>query len=184
MLQERRHESQGSPKAAVALQEQHLCLSKVASCGSPPPPPSWASLVLLQPQPRLPFPGIRSWMGLWECIIYTSLLRGNKSMSEVFQRGFVPLCAIGNRGLNQGWGWNEQQQEMGSPEGASIAGVGAGGPWGPGFPSAPEGLGVLVPVPSSTDPPREGWLALSCFVQVLQLHDFVALIIHTAWSWV
>lgn len=83
MLHKRQDETQKSLKAAVALQDWNSCLVNLAfsgfsACGaaggvcSSIPPPTWAALVVLQPQPLVQ--GMRSWVGLWEFIIYTSLL--------------------------------------------------------------------------------------------------------------
>lgn len=72
---------------------------------------------------------------------------------------------------------------MECPEGSSVPGVGLEARGG----LAVSSRGAGGPGPSaqlSTDPPRERWLRVGYFAQVLQLHDFVALIIHTAWSWV
>lgn len=165
---ERQDETQESPKAVVAA-------------GLGPLPGEfglfWLSLGLLLsssshlgcprgPAAPAPFPRHEELDGVVEFIIYTDT-------SEVLQRGFVSLCAIGNRGLKQGW---NEQQEMESSRGSQHPWGGAGGPWG-----LAGGPGPCAQL--HTDPPRKGWLCVGCFAQGLQLHDLVALIIHTAWSW-
>lgn len=76
----------------------------------------------------------------------------------------MSLCAIGNRGLNQGWGWNEQQQEMESPRGNQYTWGGLEARGGLAFSLLYRGLGVLVLVPGSTLtlPGKAGcvWVAL------------------------